>query len=255
MGNRLKDKVVLITGASGGIGKAFAIRFGEEGAKLLLTTTNPSRAEGALAEIKSTGAEAVYVKADISREEDCANLAVEAEKAYGRVDVLVNNAAIWAGLNITPWDQWTMADWDRIFRVNVFGTWSVCKAIVPMMARQGGGKIINIASNIAKQPASQVFFPYACSKGAMYTFTHSLAHALGPQNINVNAVAPGYTATEASLNQRDSDGTFQLATSSQSFQRRETTEDLTGPALFLASDESSFMTGQVLFVDGGTVML
>ncbi len=255
MGDRLKDKVVLITGASGGIGKSFALRFAGEGAKLLLTTTSPQRAEGTLKEIKATGAKAVFVKCDISKEADCNNLAAEAEKTYGRVDVLVNNAAIWAGIDITPWDKWTLDDWERIFRVNVFGTWLVCKAIVPMMIKQGKGKIINIASNVAKQPAAQVFFPYACSKGAMYTFTHALARALGPNNINVNAIAPGYTATEASLKQRDSDGTFKLATSEQTFQRRETPEDLTGPALFLASEDSNFMTGQVLYVDGGTVML
>ena len=123
------------------------------------------------------------------------------------------------------------------------------------MAKAGKGKIINIASNVAQVPAAQVFLPYACSKGTIYTFTHAMARALGPSGINVNAIAPGYTESEASLNQRDSEGTFKLATSEQAFQRREQPEDLVGAAVFLASAESDFMSGQVLYVDGGTVML
>ena len=182
-------------------------------------------------------------------------MADEVIKLYGKVDILVNNAAIWYGLNITPWDAWTVEDWERIFKVNVIGTWLCCKAIAPLMAKAGKGKIINIASNVAQVPAAQVFLPYACSKGTMYTLTHALARALAPSGINVNAMAPGYTATEASLGQHDSEGTFKLAASEQALQRRELPDDLLGTAVFLASAASDFMTGQVLYVDGGTVML
>ena len=171
------------------------------------------------------------------------------------MDVLINNAAIWGGLDITMWDAWTVADWERIFRVNVIGTWLVCKAIAPLMIKGGKGKIINIASNIAQVPAAQVFLPYACSKGAIYTYTHALSRALGPSNINVNAIAPGYTATEASLGQRDNVGTTKLATSEQAFRRPEQPGDVLGAAVFLASPDSDFMSGQVLYIDGGTVML
>jgi NAD(P)-dependent dehydrogenase (short-subunit alcohol dehydrogenase family) len=193
--------------------------------------------------------------ADISDEKSCRQIADEVVKLYGKADILVNNAAIWAGINITPWDAWTVADWEKIFKVNVIGTWLVCKAVAPLMVKAGKGKIINIASNVAQVPAAQVFLPYACSKGTMYTFTHALARALGPSGVNVNAIAPGYTTTAASLDQRDSEGTFKLATADQAFQRRENPEDLIGAALFLASDASDFITGQVLYVDGGTVML
>jgi 3-oxoacyl-[acyl-carrier protein] reductase len=251
----LKDKVAIITGASRGLGKAFAVRFAEEGARLLISTTDLKRAEGTVKEVKAKGGKVAVVQADIAVESDIHKIADKVIQEYGRVDILVNNAAIWYGLNITPWDGWKVEDWERIYRVNVIGTWLVCKAIVPLMVKAGKGKIINIASNIAQVPAAQVFLPYSCSKGALYTYTHALSRALGPSNINVNAIAPGYTATEASLGQRDNVMTTKLATSEQAMQRPEQPQDLLGAAVFLASSESDFMSGQVLYIDGGTVML
>jgi len=251
----LKNKVAIITGAGRGLGKAFALRYAEEGAKLFLPDISLERAEETAKEIKAKGGEAAALLTDISDEKATQKMADEVMKKFGRVDILVNNAAIWYGLNITPWDAWKVADWERIFKVNVIGTWLCCKAVAPLMTKAGKGKIINIASNVAQVPAAQVFLPYACSKGTIYTFTHAMARALGGSGINVNAIAPGYTTTEASLGQRDSDGTFKLATSEQTLQRREEPKDLLGAAVFLASAESDFMTGQVLYVDGGTVML
>jgi NAD(P)-dependent dehydrogenase (short-subunit alcohol dehydrogenase family) len=251
----LKDKVAVITGAGRGLGKAFALRFAEEGARVFLPDVSLERAEGTVKEIKAKGGEASATLTDISDEKATKKMADDVVKKYGKVDILVNNAAIWYGLNITPWDGWTVADWERIFKVNVIGTWLCCKAVAPLMTKAGKGKIINIASNVAQVPAAQVFLPYACSKGTIYTFTHAMARALGSSGINVNAIAPGYTATEASLGQNNSDGTFKLATSEQTLQRREQPDDLLGAAVFLASAASDFMTGQVLYVDGGTVML
>jgi len=251
----LQDKVAIITGGGRGLGKAFALKYAEEGAKLLLPDISLERAEEAAKEIKDSGGEAVAIETDISDEKATQNMAEKVMQQYGRVDILVNNAAIYYGVNITPWDAWTVADWERIFKVNVIGTWLCCKAIAPMMTKAGKGKIINIASNVAQVGAAQVFLPYACSKGTVYTLTHAMARALGPAGINVNAIAPGYTTTEASLTQRDSDGTFELATSEQSLTRRENPDDLVGAAVFLASADSDFITGQVLYVDGGTVML
>jgi 3-oxoacyl-[acyl-carrier protein] reductase len=251
----LKDKVAIITGGGRGLGKAFALKYAEEGAKLLLPDVSLERAQEAAKEIKAKGGEAAAMLTDISDEKATQKMADEVIKLYGKVDILVNNAAIWYGLNITPWDGWKVEDWERIFKVNVIGTWLCCKAIAPLMVKAKKGKIINIASNVAQVPAAQVFLPYACSKGTMYTFTHAMARALGGSGINVNAIAPGYTTTEASLTQRDSEGTFKLATGEQSFQRRENPDDLLGAAVFLASAASDFITGQVLYVDGGTVML
>ncbi len=254
MSGRLQNKVAIITGASSGIGKAFALKYAEEGAKLLITSSS-GRGEAALKDLKDKGATVSLVKADISKEADCKGIADAVMKTYGRADILINNAAIWAGLNITPWDQWKPEDWDRIYDVNIKGNWMVCKEIAPIMIKQGKGKIINIASNVARTPANQFFLPYSCSKGAMYTLTHSLAWALGGQGINVNAIAPGYTASEASLAQQGSDQTFEVATGQQSIKRREEPTDLVGAAVFLGSEESDFINGQVLFIDGGSVML
>ena len=251
----LKDKVAIITGASRGLGKAFAMRFVEEGAKLLLTTTNLERAADTEKELKAKGGEVVIMQADISVAEDTQKIAEKVIQVYGKVDILVNNAAIWFGIRMKPWDKWDEEEWDRIFSVNVKGTWMVCKAIAPIMVEAGKGKIINIASNVARVGGAPFFMPYACGKGAIYTMTHALAHALGGSNINVNAVAPGFTATEASLDMTGGGGSFDAAASGQSIKRREEPEDLVGATLFLASPDSDFISGQVLYVDGGTVML
>lgn len=251
----LQDKVAVITGASRGLGKAFASRFVEEGAKLLLTTTNMERAEQTARELKAKGGEVVFIEADISIESDTKKIADSVIKQYGRVDILVNNAAIWFGIRMKPWDTWAEEEWDRIFSVNVKGTWMVCKAIVPLMVEAGKGKIINIASNVARVGGAPFFMPYACGKGAIYTLTHALAHALGRSNITVNAVAPGFTATEASLDMTGGGRNFETAASGQSIPRREEPEDLVGATLFLASPDSDFVSGQVIYVDGGTVML
>jgi 3-oxoacyl-[acyl-carrier protein] reductase len=251
----LKDKVAIITGASRGIGRAFALRFAEEGAKLLLTTTNLKRAEGVVKEIKAKGGEAVAMETDISDEKATKKMAEKVMQQYGRVDILVNNAAIWYGIDITPWDAWTLEDWDRIFTVNVRGTWLCCKAIAPLMVKQKKGKIINIASNVANVPAAQLFLPYSLAKGAVYTLTHALARALGSSGINVNAIAPGYVASEASLAQKDSEQIFQIATGEQSIKKRLQPADLVGTAVFLASAASDLISGQVIYIDGGTVML
>src|SRR4030042_1776125 len=173
----LKDKVAIITGASRGLGKAFALRFAKEGAKLLLTTTSLERAQGTVKEIKAKGGEVAVMESDISYEDATKKIAEKVMQQYGKVDILINNAAIWYGINITPWDAWTVEEWDRIFTVNVRGTWLCCKAIAPLMIKQSRGKIINMASNVAKVPAAQLFLPYSCSKGAMYTLTQALARA------------------------------------------------------------------------------
>jgi NAD(P)-dependent dehydrogenase (short-subunit alcohol dehydrogenase family) len=237
------------------LGKAFAMRFIEEGAKLLLTTTNMERASATAEELKAKGGEVTFIEADISVEGDTKKIADSIIKQYGKVDILVNNAAIWFGIRMKPWNMWTEEEWDRIFSVNVKGTWMVCKAIVPLMMEAGKGKIINIASNVARVGGAPFFMPYACGKGAIYTLTHALAHALGKSNINVNAVAPGFTATEASLDMTGGGRNFETAASGQSMPRREEPEDLVGATLFLASPDSDFISGQVIYVDGGTVML
>jgi 3-oxoacyl-[acyl-carrier protein] reductase len=250
----LKDKVTIITGAGRGLGRVFALRFAEEGAKLLLPDISMERAEDTVKEIKAKGGEAVAMETDISDENATEKIAEKVMRQYGRVDILLNNAAIYYGIEAKPWDAWTVADWDRIFAVNTRGTWLCCKAIAPLMIKQSSGKIINIASDVMRSPDSQYFLPYALSKAAVYTLTQSLAAALGPSGINVNTIAPGYTATEASLSQSGSESLFEGVIAAQCLKRREEPADVVGTAVFLASKDSDFITGQLIFVDAGHVM-
>ena len=255
MSGVLKDKVAIITGASRGFGKAFALRFAEEGAKLLLTTTNLGRAQGTVNEVKAKGGEVAIVEADISREDAGKKIAEKVMQQYGKVDILVNNAAIYYGVSPKPWDAWTIGEWDRMFTVNVRGNWLVCKAVVPLMIKQSRGKIINIASDVFRSPDSQFFLPYALTKAAIYSLTHALAAALGPSGINVNAIAPGLAATEASLAQEGSEKLFEGVVAAQMIKRRVEAEDVAGAAVFLASAEADLIAGQVILINGGHIMI
>jgi len=250
----LKDKVAIITGAGRGLGKAFALRFADEGARLLLPDISPERAGAVAEEIKAKGGVAHAMKTDISEEADTRKMAEEVIQLYGRVDILLNNAALYYGVERRRWDQWKVEDWDRMFEVNVRGTYLCCKAIGPLMQKAGKGKIINIASDVFKLPGAVNLLAYACSKAAVYALTQTLARALGPDGINVNSIAPGFTATEASLGQESSHESFDATVEMQSIKRREEPNDLVGTAVFLASDDSDFITGQYIIVNGGSVM-
>jgi 3-oxoacyl-[acyl-carrier protein] reductase len=251
----LQDKVAIITGAGRGLGKAFALRYAEEGARLLLPDISLERAEGTVKEIKAKGGEAAAIETDISDEKATMKMAEEVVRLYGKVDILLNNAAIYYGVQRREWNAWTVEDWDRMFAVNVRGTWLCCKAIAPLMVKAGRGKIINIASDVFKVPAAPQLLAYACSKAAVYALTQALARALGPSGINVNSIAPGLTATEASLGPDGNRGSFDATIELQCLKRREEPADLPGTAVFLASADSDFITGHYIVVNGGSVMV
>jgi 3-oxoacyl-[acyl-carrier protein] reductase len=250
----LKDKIAIITGAGRGLGKAFALRFAQEGAKLLLPDISLERARDTVKEIKAKGGEAAAMLTDISDENDTEKMAGEVIRLYGRVDILLNNAALYYGVERRPWDAWTVADWDRMFAINVRGTYLCCKAVAPIMVKAGRGKIINVASDVFRVTSAHYLLAYACSKSAVYTLTQCLARALGPSGINVNSIGPGYTATEASLGQRSSEEAFKATIDAQCLKRREEPADLPGTAVFLASPDADFITGQFIVVNGGSVL-
>ena len=250
----LKNKVAIITGAGRGLGKAFALRFAEEGARLLLPDISLERAQSTTKEIIARGGEATAMLTDISDEKDTKKMADEVIRLYGRVDILLNNAALYYGVARRAWDAWTVKDWDRMFEINVRGTYLCCKAIAPLMVKAGKGKIINIASDVFRVTGAYQLLAYACSKSAVFTLTQCLARALGPSGINVNSIGPGLTATEASLGESGNKEGFQATIDAQCLKRREEPADLPGTAVYLASSDSDFVTGQFIVVNGGSVL-
>jgi 3-oxoacyl-[acyl-carrier protein] reductase len=251
----LKDKIAIITGAGRGLGKEFALRFAKEGTRLLLPDINLKRTQETVGEIMDKGGEAYAMFADISDEKSTKKIADEVIRHYGRADILLNNAALYYGVERRAWDAWTVKDWDNMFEVNVRGTYLCCRAIAPIMVKVGKGKIINIASDVFRVPGAVNLLAYACSKAAVYAMTQALARALGLSGINVNCIGPGFTATEASLEQDGSKAAFDATIEMQCLKRREEPSDLPGTAVFLASEDSDFITGQYIVVNGGSAMV
>jgi len=246
---RLKGKVAIITGSARGMGRVFALRFAQEGAKL--TICDVLDCEPVAKEIKTIGGEVLALKTDITSEKDTAEMAKKTAQRFGRIDILVNNAAIIGGENFMKPPEQTMAkDWNRIMEVNVTGTFLCCKAVIPYMKKQGGGKIVNIAST-AGLFGIPFFLHYSTSKGGVVTMTRGLARALGDFNINVNAVAPGLVMTEAMQTVFSEEDAKQTVETKQLLKKSTQPEDIAGAVVFLASDEADMITGQTLAVNAG----
>jgi len=245
---RLKDKVIIVTGAAMGLGKAFSVALAtREGARIM--AVDIADCTGTIQEIEASSGVAKTLRADVSSPEETQRMAEETVKTFGRIDVLINNAAIIPArkgfLEIDP------AEWDRIMAVNVKGPWLCTKAVFPYMKSQGKGKIINFASETFFT-GSHGFAHYVTTKGGVVGLTRSLAVELGPHNITMNAIAPGFTDTEGA--RRIIDDVSKYDVSRTPMGRLQQPYDLVGAAIFLASDDSDFITGQTLLVDGGRVM-
>lgn len=245
---RLKDRVAIVTGAARGLGKTFSLALSKEGAKVMVVDI--ADLEKTVKEIESSGGVVKSLKADVSIEEDTLKMAEKTFTYFGRIDILVNNAAIIYGLTRKPFFEIDPQEWDRVMRVNVKGPWLCTKAVFPYMKQQGKGKIINLSSETFFT-GSHGFVHYVASKGGVVGLTRALSIELGPFKINVNAIAPGFTDTEASRSIAD---VTQYDVTRTPLGRLQQPNDLIGAVIFLASDESDFITGQVLLVDGGRVM-
>jgi len=246
----LKDKVIIVTGGGQGIGRAFALRLAEEGAQVVIAEINAQNAAAVAAEIKAVGGEALALPTDVSDPESALAMARATVETYARIDVLVNNAAIYYGLEMKPFDQITLQEWKKLMAVNVDGLFYCARAVVPQMRQQGSGRIINITSGAFHLPVPGIAH-YITSKGAVIGFTRALACELGQDGINVNAIAPGFTMSEASKVLAGPELAEAIA-SRQCIKRSEEPEDLAGALVWLASDDSAFFTGQTMTVDGGT---
>ena len=248
---KLKDKAAIVTGAATGIGLAIALKFAQEGARVMIADIRePQRGVKALAE---KGFEALAVDVDIASEDGVERMVSATVGAFGTVDILVNNAAIASSLVLRPFEKISRADFERMLAVNTIGPFLCIKAVTPIMRAKKWGRIINMTSGTAFKGAP-FMTDYVASKGAVMTMTRSLARELGPDFVTVNAVSPGYTLSEGNLANTDFLAVYRKAAiETRALPRDAWPEDISGAVAFLASDDAAFITGQIVAADGGSV--
>ena len=245
----LTDRTIVITGAATGIGQAFAIGCAAQGANVVVADMNP--ADETVAAVEAAGGRAIAVRVDVADDASTRAMADAALKRFGRIDGLINNAAYFREVKLTPFEELDPAQWERIFAVNVKGVWQCCKAVMPALRESKGGSIVNIASvvAVAGQPG---YLHYVATKGAVLAMTKGLAKECGPHNVRVNVIAPGFVITDATRNRPvEWQQSFLKA---RAISREQRPDDLVGTALYLLSDLAGFVSGQTIVVDGGHIM-
>jgi NAD(P)-dependent dehydrogenase (short-subunit alcohol dehydrogenase family) len=252
---KLADKVAIVTGGGLGIGKAYCLGLAKEGAKVVVADIDFNGSEAVVRDIKKDHGEALAVRTDVADESSTLEMAKKTAGAFGRIDILINNASLFTALGpAKAWNELDPAEWDQVMTVNVKGPWLCAKAVFPFMKAQGKGKIINISSGVAFK-GSPARLHYGVSKGAVLAFTKSLAVVLGQHNINVNTIAPGSTLSEGVIKREAGTNLLAQVRAQRCIKRDIYPDDLVGAAIFLASDESDMISGQTIVVDGGIVML
>lgn len=246
---RMKDKVVIITGGAQGLGKAYAMKFAEEGARVVIADLSAGKAEELAKAIEEKGGRAISVPTDVTKETDTQNLADRVVETFGCIDVLINNAAIFSVIEVKPTDKLTVEEWDTLMNVNLKGLFLCCKAVIPVMKKQNYGKIINISSATFFM-GKPFYIHYVTSKAGVIGFTRALARELGDWNITVNCITPGYMKTEIERKTTTPE-VEKMIINRQIIKRVGVPEDLFGAMLFLATEDSNFMSGQIVNVDGG----
>jgi NAD(P)-dependent dehydrogenase (short-subunit alcohol dehydrogenase family) len=246
-----ESRVVLITGAGGGLGRAFAEGFAAQGDRVVVADIDGPGAERTVEVLVGRGAQALAVTVDVTSADSVRAMVDSLIAHFGRLDVVVNNAAIYATLTRTPFTDIDPAEWDRVMGVNAKGTWLVSAAAFPHLTSPGG-RIINIASATVMS-GSPLWMHYVASKAAVIGMTRVMAREVGAAGVTVNAIAPGFTLTEASLGLLEDAETYGVDRGA--IKRAGQPDDIVGTALFLASDQAGYLTGQTIVVDGGKQFL
>lgn len=244
----LAAKRVVVTGAAGGLGRAFAEAFVGAGAEVVAADINAAGATETAAQISAAGGKAHAAEVDVTNATSCMALREAAVAAMGGVDILVNNAALYGSLQRGPFEELDEAVWDAAMSVNIKGVWQMSRAMAPALRAAGGGAIVNVASATVFS-GSPMWMHYVASKGAVIAMSRVMAKELGGDQIRVNVLAPGFTLTEASLGQIENARDYGAARAALG--RNAEVGDITGGALYLASPLSRFMTGQTMVIDGG----
>lgn len=244
---RLDNKVAIITGAAGGMGKADALLFVQEGAKVAITDLQEDKIKDVVAEIEALGGEALGIKHNVASEEDWVRVVDETVQKFGKIDILVNNAGV---SNATPFMDLTVEGWEKTMSINVTSIFLGQKYVIPHMIEAGGGSIVNISS-IAGLTGGSGAGPYTASKGAVRMLTKATAVDFAKHNIRCNSVHPGYIETPMTVDLFKDEKMMQWFQSQTPLPRLGKAEDIARGVLFLASDESSYITGVELPIDGG----
>lgn len=250
---RLKDKVIIVTGGGVGIGRAYATGLAKEGAKVVVADIQEEEAQKVAGDIQRAGGEASAVPVDVTSVEKTRAMADTALQKYGRIDVLVNNAALYSAIKKKPFSEISGEEWDRVMAVNLKGLFLCVQAVYPAMKKQGKGKVINISSGTVLG-GTPLFLHYVTSKAGVIGFTRALARELGADNICVNAITPGLTISGPQQEGVLTPEQLQDRRRRRSFQRDQYPQDLVGTMIFLCSADSDFITGQTINVDGGQHM-
>ncbi len=249
---RLDGKVAIVTGSAQGIGAAYALGMAREGARIVVADLLDG--QSTVAAVQAAGSKAIFIKTDVTDQAQCDAMAKAAKDRFGAVDILLNNAAIFGSIVMKPFMEYSAAEFMKVLEVNVLGQFQCMKAVFPYMKNKGG-KIINVGSSSINEGVPGMPH-YVASKGAIMALTRSMAREMGDFKINVNTIAPGFTHSDGGNNfdknkQMDIPPLEELQLNARCIKREAVPEDLIGVALFLATDDSAFITGQMIVHDGG----
>ena len=249
----LANKVIIVTGAAGGLGREFSLKFAAEGALVAAADLKDCAETAEL--VRAAGGECISLTVNVADADSVAQMCKAVKTSFGGIDGLVNNAAIYAGLKMAPFDEISEAEWDAVMTVNAKGVWMCCREAVAYMRERGGGSIVNISSASVLE-GNPYFAHYVASKGAVWALTRSISRSVGEHKIRVNSIMPGYTMTDASRGLAGDPESFKKNyddnIAARAIPRAMEPEDVIGAATFLLSDMSAFITGQNINIDGGS---